>query len=205
MTLMTMTSCQSASAPEPHSSVAAAAPTPVPDIHPKQNPAPREAYALQIEFAGLPASVTELTGTADFEVANRDAVPLDHSKALGGVRLPPQHSVPLVFRRIDDTRFAASFQKDALLDEDYFGLGVCEWSLTSVSVHFRSPVTHFVGGFSGDRLHDGVTVVQHYLVRDFSEKPASMDQVFGEESADFYRPAAGPQFTLTISARREAQ
>jgi hypothetical protein len=104
----------------------------------------------------------------------------------------------------DDGGYITRIHADALLDEDYFGLGVCHWGLASASVHFRSPATRFVGGIGADALTAGNAVTQHYLASDFAKKPDAMDVVFGEDSASFYQASAGPQFTLTISARKEA-
>lgn len=205
MVLASMTSCQSASAPEPRppAANAAPAPVPVPEVQPRRNPAPREGYALLIAFDDLPASITDITATADFQVANPDSVPLDHTRAVGGVRLVPEHRVPLALTRLDDGRYAATVHRDALLDEDYFGLGTSHWALASVSVRFHSPSTRFIGGLPGDALADGTRQVQHYLVRDAAHRPATMDVVFGE-APGFYQASAGPQFTFTLTARREA-
>jgi hypothetical protein len=202
MTLMTMTSCQSASAPDHRPQAVVAAP--VPDVHPKQNPAPKHSYALALRFAGLPAAVTRLSVTANYEVDNLDCVPVDYTKAMGGVRLPPEQRIELTLQRIDDHTYATTVHEDAFLDEDYYGLGVCHWALGTASVHFHSPSTQFVGGISADQLTAEAEVTEHYLVRDFTQKPAVGDVVFGEDSANFYLASLGPQFKLTISARREA-
>ena len=202
MTLMTMTSCQSASAPDsrPQATVAA----PIPDVHARQNPAPKRAYTLALRFAGLPADITRLSITANYEVKNLDCVPVDYTKAMGGIRLPPEQRIELTLQRIDDNTYATTVNEDALLDEDYYGLGVCQWALGTASVHFHSPSTQFVGGISADQLTAEAEVTEHYLVRDFAQKPAVGDVVFGEDSPNFYLASLGPQFKLTISARKEA-
>lgn len=206
MMLATMTtSCQSANAPDAGKPPTAAnAPVAVPDIRPTPNPAPKQTYVLTLRFAGLPAALAEIAATADFEVENRECVPYDFARAAGGVRLPPRHSVALDLRKVDDTTWTAELHEDALNDEDYYGLGICRWALNTATVHFHSAATHFVGGIAADRLAAEAEVTDHYLVRDFAQKPAPMDVVFGEESPDFYQSSVGPQFTLTISARREA-
>ncbi len=202
MILATMTSCQSATSTG--GAAADGAPGKIPEITIKANPSASQRHRLTLKFAGLPAAVTALNGSLDFEVGNRDCVPLDYERAVGGVLLTPQHSVPIEFTRSDDGAYTATVHADALLNEDYFGLGVCEWSLVSATVRFRSPSTPFVGGMDGDALIAGNTVTQHYLVRDFAQKPEVMDVVFGEDSATFYQASAGPQFTLTMSARKES-
>jgi hypothetical protein len=201
MMLATMTSCQSDTSA---GNATSGAPSKLPQITIKTNPAASQPYRLALKFAGLPAAVNDLKGSLDFEVSNRDCVPLDYERAVGGVLLTPQHSLPVEFSRSDDGGYTAMVYADALLNEDYYGLGVCEWSLISASVRFRSPATPFVGGMGGDALIAGTTVTQHYLVSDFEKKPDAMDVVFGEDSATFYQASAGPQFTLTISARKES-
>ena len=202
MTLMTMTSCQSASAPDPRSQDAVAAP--VPDVQARQNPAPKRVYVLALRFTGLPAAVTRLSVTANYEVDNLDCVPLDYTKALGGIRLPPEQRIELTLQRVDESTYTTTVHEDAFLDEDYYGLGVCHWSLGTASAHFHSPSTQFVGGISADQLVAEAEVTEHYLVRDFAQKPAVGDVVFGEDKSDFYLASLGPQFKLTITARREA-
>lgn len=201
MMLATMNSCQSATSPGTAANSAAGK---IAEITVKTNSAAHQRYQLTLKFAGLPVAVNELKGSLDFEVSNRDSVPLDYGRAVGGVLLTPQHSVPVEFTRSDDGTYTAMVNADALLNEDYYGLGVCEWSLVGATVRFRSPATPFVGGMGGDALMAGKTATQHYLMRDFEQKPEVMDVVFGEDSAGFYQASAGPQFTLTISARKES-
>lgn len=205
MMLATMTSsCQNAKTADTGPGDAANAPAAVPDVRPSINPSPAQRYVLTLRFDGLPGEVADLDATADFEVENRDCVPYDFTRAVGGVRLPPRHSVPLVLERVDAGTWTAVVHEDALLDEDYYGLGVCRWALNNASVHFRSDATRFVGGIPADRLLAGGTMVDHFLTRDFAQKPEPMEVVFGEEAGDYYQASAGPQFTLTITARREA-
>lgn len=205
MMLAALTSCQSANAPDPGPppGTGGGAPAAVPDITPSPNPAPKQAYVLTLRFAGLPGSLADIAATADFEVENRECVPYDYTRAVGGVRLPPRHSVPLQLQRLDDHTYSAVVHEDALRDEDYYGLGVCRWALNSATVHFHSAVTHFVGGIDADRLVAEAEVLDHYLIRDFTQKPTPMEVVYGEESAGFYQASAGPQFTLSIASRKE--
>ena len=205
MMLATMTSsCQNTRTADAGPHDPGNAPVAVPDVRPSINPAPRQRYVLTLRFDGLPGEIADLDATADFEVENRECVPYDFSRAVGGVRLPPRHSVPLALERVDTGTWTAVVHEDALLDEDYYGLGVCHWALNNASVHFRSDATRFVGGMPADRLLAGGVLVDHFLARDFAHRPEPMEVVFGEEAADYYQASAGPQFTLTITARREA-
>jgi hypothetical protein len=195
-----MTSCQS---PTMSDNATSAAQHAVPKIDVKPNPAARERYALLLRFADLPGDLEEMRGTLDFEVSNLDCVPIDYERAFGGVKLTPRHNVAVDLRKGDNGQYIGTVHADALLDEDYYGLGVCHWALNSFTVHFRSRTTHFVGGIDGKALTAQTTSTEHYLASDFEKKPDAMDVVFGEDSASFYLASAGPQFTLTISTHKE--
>ncbi|TXH77236.1 MAG: hypothetical protein E6Q88_01850 [Lysobacteraceae bacterium] len=178
---------------------------PVPEIKVSPNPAPKRSYALTLRFAGLPAAINQVTVYADYDVENIDCVPLDYTKAVGGIRLPPEHRLELSLHRVDENTYTATVHEDALQDEDYYGLGVCQWALAGATVHFSSPTTQFISGINADELAAEQETTDHYLARDFNQKPALLDFVFGKDSADYYLANLGPQFTLNIKANREAQ
>lgn len=200
--VIAVTSLQSAASSEPAQDIMSVA-VPLTDVQVSRQPAPRRGHVLTLRFAGSPAAPEDLGGSADYEVANVDCVAIDYGRAIGGVRLPPRHSVPLAWVRGDDGAYTATLHEDALLDADYYGLGVCRWALRTATVRFRSPVTHFIGGIQADAILSGKPLTQHFLVRDLEHKPGSMDVVYGEPP-DFYLTNAGEQFTLTLSAHKEA-
>lgn len=163
---------------------------------------PKFGHAITLRFADVPGPVAALSATADFEVANIECVAIDYELAPGGVRLVPRHRHTLTWTRGEDDSYRSVVNEDAFVDENYFKLGLCRWRLQFVTVRFRSLATEFVGVASLDELRAGSDVVHHYLVRDWKAKPVAMDRIFGEK-AGHYLPAAGPQFTLTISARKQ--
>ena len=164
------------------------------------NAAAQERYQLTARFADAPGPIGALTGVAHYRVTNSDCAPLDASRAVGGVRLAPLHDLPITWRANGEGAYLAQLTADALLDEDYFGLGVCHWTFDGVDVHFASPATAFVGVLRRADIAGGAPKTEHYLVRDYATRPPVGDAVFGE-AQDFHAPAMGPHFTLTLSAR----
>ncbi|EWS64521.1 hypothetical protein Y695_02235 [Hydrogenophaga sp. T4] len=57
-----------------------------------------------------------------------------------GVRGEPEHTVELPFTERPDGSFAATVYLDAMLDEDYYGNGVCQWTLAGVGAGARQAV-----------------------------------------------------------------
>ncbi len=172
-----------------------------PAIQPKPNSEPGKAYVVELRFADLPGPLAEITGSVVYRIANLECVPVDKQRAIGGVRLAPEHSLDIVWERQADGSFRGSVRENPLLDENSFGLGVCRWELQTTSVRFKSPVTKFLGGVGAEKLRAGETVKQHYLVADFHHPPGVIEWVFGEK-AGHYLEKMGPQFTLRISSRK---
>ena len=88
---------------------------------------------------------------------------------------------------------------DALIDEDYFGLGKCHWALQSVSLPFASERTRFVASVSADEILTGKDLVLQYLVSDYTSGAEHLPAIFGERPG-FY-PDSKPQFSLKIAVR----
>jgi hypothetical protein len=188
-----ITSVQSELPPDPISAISVAE---MPQIEVRHTPEPVREYALVIAFAGLPGPVSGVEASADFAVDNVECVP---PMELSGARLRPEHSIGLPLQSLDANRHATSLHADALLDEDYFGLGVCRWSLNWATVRFRSAQTEFVGAIPLEDIQAGRPVTLHYLVSDYERAPQPVSVVFGEET-DLYTTEAGPRFTLTLTA-----
>ncbi|NOU06962.1 MAG: hypothetical protein HOO99_12355 [Hyphomicrobiaceae bacterium] len=160
---------------------------------------PKVGYRLDIRLLELPAPVARVSAWAQYAVSNAECVPVDQMRAPGGLRLPPEERKDLALELLDGAYFTTVYE-DALVDRDLFGLGVCRWALQSVTVAFASAATKFVGGATVEQLRSGAPTTKYYLVRDFRERPAVGDQVFGE-APGFYKKSLGAQFSLTIASR----
>lgn len=155
-----------------------------------------ESYIVSLAFVGLPGTISNFSVSADYVVDNVQCVP---TQPISGAVLRPEHSLKLDLRQTDTHRFATTLHTDALLDEDYFGLGLCRWVLNWVTVRFESPSTRFVGAIAIDQIYTGHPAVLHYLANDYRESPETNSSVFGEEM-DLFTDEAGPRFTLTVTA-----
>lgn len=164
-------------------------------------PVPLDHFAVSAAFDGLPVALEGFSGVARYSVSNTECVPLDTTRAFGGVRLAPRHDVTLAWRRDADGVYRANAYLEALSDEDYFGLGLCDWRFDGLEVRFVAGGSVFVYGLAADDVRMQRARRGHYLVRDIGTQKTER-AVFGE-AADFYRPDLGAQFVLTLVAHRE--
>lgn len=101
--------------------------------NPQKNPHPVQRYEV-IATADAPGSWDSVSATVFFEVTNLACTPED--KFLG-VHTKPR-DVPLDFEmtRTDERTWKGHFYRDSMLDEDYYGLGVCHWDAIGVTPVF---------------------------------------------------------------------
>lgn len=175
--------------------------TAIPEFDVRANASARKEYAIVVAFGGLPGPIADVRATADYAVDNVECVP---PLLLSGARLRPEHSLELHPQSIDTNRYGLTVHTDALRDEDYFGMGVCHWSMQWATVRFRSATTEFVGAIAIDRIESGTPVVLHYLVSDYERAPEPSSIVFGEET-DLFTAEAGPRFTVTLTPSEASQ
>ncbi len=169
---------------------------PVPNIQLNVNP--KKSYGLDVRFVENPGPFKEIDVTAHYRVGDYCTPP----EPLSGAVLPPEHSIKLAVKKVDDGHYSAVFHQDALRDEDYFGLGLCRWALQNVAVKFKSPSTQFLASLSsrGGEIQADLPQTQYYLSSDYFKKPQVGDIVFGEK-AGFYLPSLGTQFRVILATK----
>ncbi|WP_198526492.1 hypothetical protein [Xanthomonas sp. SHU 166] len=95
------------------------------------NPHPVKRYEV-IATSNAPGPWDSFKGAyIGYDVINKNCVPM--MPVLGEHHVPNTGlDIPMV--QVDDHTWKGYFYRDALLDEDYFNLGVCHWDVTSVGV-----------------------------------------------------------------------
>ncbi|TCV97641.1 hypothetical protein EC912_101658 [Luteibacter rhizovicinus] len=110
--------------------------TTTPDV--KQNPNPKMRYEITLTVNDAPGSFDAVTGLADYEVKDLSCVPVTGAP-LNAMRMPPETKrIAINFRRIANDVYRGDVYLDGVIDEDYFGLGVCHWSLDTVITFVRT-------------------------------------------------------------------
>jgi len=113
------------------------APMNKPDI--KLNPHPKMRYEITMTVEGAPGPFEKIEGHVDYHVSNPNSVPLT---LINGATVEPQADAPLTFEHVSGSVYKAYFYADRFLDEDYFGQGVCRWSVVGASANLvHGPVS----------------------------------------------------------------
>lgn len=117
------------------------------------NPAPRQGYRIRLTIQDAPGPLVLTDATAQYDVVNE--VQCGEGSPYGGVYRMTSNEV-LTVARLDDVTYEGIVHFDQILDEDYYGNGVCMWELTGVraamSATGSARETRFSPGISADSI-----------------------------------------------------
>lgn len=197
------------------SKVAATSTAPKPALR-KLNPAPAQAYEIRLTLANVSdlasaadgkSAFTVVEGTVQFDASN--AARCGKSNALSGH--VPTMSSHESFRlsRISATEYVGIVYADMLLDEDYYGRGVCHWTLTEARVAMRAREdaadTRFVAALSAQKVFDGGTQARYFWKGYYPRFERGQHTDFGSDRLDRVSDdKRGEFFTVTMTARKTA-
>jgi hypothetical protein len=103
-----------------------------PDI--KLNPHPKMRYEIMLTIEDAPGPFDAVESFVGYEVVNGNCVPLT---PFTGATITPTKHVSMELTRISDKVYTGELYVDRLIDEDYFGLGLCRWSMTFTNFSLR--------------------------------------------------------------------
>lgn len=135
----------------------------------KLNPHPKMRYEITLTIEDAPGPFDAVEGSAGYEVTNGSCVPLT---SFSGATLVPTKNVPIALNRVNDKVYKGEIYIDLLEDEDYFGLGLCRWSMTFAN--FGLPIGNLLFGHSislKDILR-GKSVSRHFNKRSYFSEDA---------------------------------
>ncbi|PNM88977.1 hypothetical protein QGN06_23350 [Achromobacter xylosoxidans] len=197
------------------SKVAATSTAPKPALR-KLNPAPAQVYEIRLTLANVSdlasaadgkSAFTVVEGTVQFDASN--AARCGKSNALSGH--VPTMSSHESFRlsRISATEYVGIVYADMLLDEDYYGRGVCHWALTEARVAMRAREdaadTRFVAELSAQKVFDGGTQARYFWKGYYPRFERGQHTDFGSDRLDRVSDdKRGEFFTVTMTARKTA-
>ncbi|WP_395117689.1 hypothetical protein ACFCQI_14090 [Rhodanobacter sp. FW102-FHT14D06] len=169
-----------------------------PDI--KQNPHPTKRYEITVTVDGAPRPFDSVQAAAGYDIANTRCVPLTSGS---GATIAPEKSVPIALTRTADNVYKGMVYVDLLQDEDYYGLGVCHWKMTSVSADLnirRLTMSPFLA------LDDVLTqkpVTRYFSYRSYASSLSERVDSGHASRADF-GDEASQTFSITLAAKEDS-
>ncbi|TRM53088.1 hypothetical protein YH64_010110 [Achromobacter sp. LC458] len=182
----------------------------------KLNPAATQAYEIRLTLANAsdlssagdgksPFTVAE--GTVQFDASN--GARCGKSNALSGHVPTLSSHEPFRLSRISATEYVGTVYADMLLDEDYYGRGVCHWALTEARVALQARTdnadTRFVAGLPAKKMLAGGTQARYFWKGYYPRFEGGQHTDYGTPRLDTVSAEKRNEFfTVTLTARKIA-
>lgn len=130
----------------------------------RQNPNPKEAYRIRIKINDAPGPLI-LEQDMDVGYLADNCEYLITSEIIGA-KAHPEKTMKTPIRQIGENEYETVVYRDAMLDEDYFGEGICRWRVVGFGTGFKATgkpeETSFGIGGMVDELIEKKTMTQYY-------------------------------------------
>ena len=174
------------------------------------NPQPEQAYQITMTLADAPGPFASMLGLAQYEVVNQECLspPEDNP---GGANTHLTRFLPFELTRVSDVEYTGTVYADGLLDEDYYGRGVCRWQLTRAYVRLKATgamsETLFSASIPGEPLLAESTERIYFIKEAYPRHPQSTlddDLYSGQRDLTKIPPQFKEKdfFTITLASKR---
>lgn len=167
-----------------------------PDI--KLNPDPKLRYEVTLTIdEDVPGSFESVTAYSYYQTDDK-CVPM---QPISGAVLSVDHRVPVTLHQTGPRTYQGTVYLDLLLDEDYYGLGVCRWGLMSFNAQLRVGEVRFGAAIGGREIAAGQPRTEYYPKAAYGKTEIPNRFVPGDLEHQGVRNKRSNFFTTTLTPR----
>lgn len=194
--------------PESAAASQADAPERPPSPRYRKNPQPTRAYRIEMTLEHAPGPFAHVLGLAQFDVVNPECLPPPDDNP-GGYSSPvPTEGVEIALQKVSDNTYSGLVYADQMLDEDYYGRGVCHWALKQAQVQLKATgaetETKFLPSLRGEDVLAGASRKIHLPKRVYPRGKVEDYPEFGQTDRSQYAVPDEDLFSVDLSAKQEA-
>lgn len=178
------------------------------DVRPALNPQPKRAYTLTLDLENPPGPFASVEATAQYDVAN--AAECGNKVPVAGAFPRITRNETFQLRRESDTRYTGTVYADLMLDDDYFGRGVCRWEFVEARIRLRASPdekdTRFVAAITARDIASEASARTYFWKERYPRVPGIDDYAdIGSPTLDPVPEADRHAFFAATLASRETQ
>lgn len=154
-------------------------------------------YEITVSVTDAPGSFDRVSGSVDYRVANDKCVPMT---PISGATVVPVKHLAIEFKHAGGNVYKAVVFADLLQDEDYFGLGLCHWSLVGAGADFVAGSVEFSPSIYKEDILASKQVTRFFARKVYGENASDVRIDIGRDSRDAFK---NPNDTFSISVKAE--
>ena len=172
----------------------------------KLNPHPKMRYEITLTIEDAPGPFDAIEGSAGYEVANGACVPLT---PFSGATITPTKHVSIELTRVSDKVYKGELYVDLLMDEDYFGLGICRWSMPFSDFDLQVGNLALAHSISIEDILAGNSVTRYfnnrsYVSEDAKSRKSDHPRVSsGKANRSDFKEDSKTTFSMTLAAKKK--
>jgi hypothetical protein len=173
----------------------------------KERPDPQRAYRIVMTIGNAPGPFAMIEGSAQYDVVNHNECGYidPGTETISRINTHP----PIEWKPIGEGQYEATVYADLMLDEDYYGRGVCRWELTEVRARLKATgaetETRFVPGISAEEITAGTPLTLHFASMRYPRSGMDDFVDFGETDPNKYKSEIRDQLFAITMQPKEAQ
>lgn len=166
------------------------------------NPNPKRRYDITMTIKDAPGPFGDVGFSAHYIARNC----MYWTDKFAGTTARPTHTIAMPFKKLDEVTYLATVYLDAMLDEDYYGDGICHWELLEVAAGLEATGADGETGFGPDISPESIVAKESVTKFFWSEyyPRAGVDNFseFGSKTLDNVPLEKREKFfTITLSSR----
>ncbi len=175
-----------------------------PDITIKQRPDPQKTYRIEMTIENAPGPFAVVEGVAHYSVSNH--FECGHIDPVPGVASRITTSPPIVWTPLGDGRYETTVHEDLLVDEDYYGRGVCHWEFVEAGAILKATgtagETRFLPSISAEKIAAQKTMTLYFPAERYPTSEMADFGDHGHSSLEKYKPEfRDTLFSITLFAK----
>ena len=181
-----------------------------PNITFKERPHPQHAYRIVMTIQNAPGTFSLVEGSAQYDIANEDTC--GKFNRVAGAHERMATNPPILWKKISDTEYSVAVYPDLMVDEDYYGRGVCNWAFTEARARLKATgtdaETRFVPAISAEEITAGQPVIWYFWKGGYPvDTPLPSNGIgfpdFGFRNPEKFKPELRDQlFSITLTPIR---
>jgi len=171
-----------------------------PDI--KSNPHPKMRYEITMTIEGAPGPFDSIDSYVKYQVMNPSCVPM---RPGSGATPTLEKSVSIELTRVGDHAYKGTFYTDFLQDEDYYGMGVCQWAVVGTGAQLKVKSVVFSPDIPKSDLAAQRSEKTYFSKDSYSGATSQQDVEIGSQATPFIAQNPDKFFSVTLAATESSK